>query len=243
MNRRTLIIAGSAAAVLVAAFATWWFVLKSDAPPPVALDDAVAAATSTTVASDGSAATTPTTVGTAVDIDGSWIVTSGGDSFAGYRVREELVSIGFTEAAGRTADVEATLVIADGAVTAVDVTVNMQTLESDDSRRDGRLTTQAIETSTFPTSTFSLTEPIALPSGAAAGEPFAATASGELTLHGVTRTIDLALEAQLVDGIVVVIGSTEILFEDYDIEKPTSMAVLSIEDQGVMEFQLLFVRQ
>jgi polyisoprenoid-binding protein YceI len=243
MNKRMLLIVGSvAAALLVVAVATWWFLLRSDAPPPVALDDAVAAATSSTTS--GGETTTTTATGAAADgIDGMWSVTSGADSFAGYRVAEELASIGFTEAAGRTADVEATLVIADGAVTAVDVTVNMQTLSSDDSRRDGRLRTQAIETSTFPTSTFSLTQAIPLPDGAVTGEPFAAIANGDLTLHGVTRPVEIDLEAQLVDGIVVVVGTTEVVFEDYDIEKPTAGIVLSIEDSGVMEFQLLFVQQ
>jgi polyisoprenoid-binding protein YceI len=247
-----MIIAGSVAALLVAAVATWWFVLRSDAPPPVALDDAVAAATSTSTTaapsdsgsdSEGSS-TTPTTAPADSGVEGTWIVTAGGDSFAGYRVAEELAGIGFTEAAGRTSDVDATLVIEGESVTAVDVTVNMQTLESDDSRRDGRLRSQGIETSTFPTSTFSLTQPIALPAGAASGEPFAATAVGDLTLHGVTRSVEVALEAQLVDGtVVVVVGSTEIVFGDYAIQKPTAGIVLSIEDSGVMEFQLLFARQ
>ena len=39
---------------------------------------------------------------------------------------------------------------------------------------------------------------------------------------------------------VTVTGQIEILFADYDIERPTSFVVLSIEDHGIMEFQLHF---
>lgn len=223
-------------AVALAALATWWFVLRADAPPPVALDDAIAAATSTTNGTD------PTAGSEAVVIDGRWIVAAGGDSFAGYRVQEELARIGFTEAAGRTDRVEASLTIADGAVTAVDVTVDMRTLESDDARRDGALRSQALETDDFPTASFTLTAPIELPEAAAAGEPFSLTAVGDLTLHGVTRSLDLALDAQLVGDTIVVVGSAEILFADYDIDQPVSMALLSVDDHGLMEFQLLFGR-
>jgi len=39
-----------------------------------------------------------------------------------------------------------------------------------------------------------------------------------------------------------VVGSLPIVFADYDIQKPTSFAVLSVEDNGVMEFQLHFTK-
>jgi hypothetical protein len=43
--------------------------------------------------------------------------------------------------------------------------------------------------------------------------------------------------------VVTVAGSIAIQFADYDIERPTSFAILSIEDHGVMEFQLHFRHQ
>jgi hypothetical protein len=39
------------------------------------------------------------------------------------------------------------------------------------------------------------------------------------------------------------VGSTNIAFADYDIAQPKSMAVLSIEDHGTLELQLVFARQ
>jgi polyisoprenoid-binding protein YceI len=239
-RRRFIIISAALATAVIAAAAVWWFLLRSDAPAPVSLDEAVAAATSsTTAAADAPATSREATTSDAV-IEGSWSVITGNGSFAGYRVEEELASIGFTTAAGRTADLAASLEIAGDSVTAVDVTVNMQSLESDDSRRDRAIRSQALETNAFPTASFRLTEPIALPATAAAGEPFAVTAVGDLELHGATNQIELALEAQLLDGVIAVVGSAPILFSDYGIDPPQAPILLGVDDNGLMEFQLLF---
>ena len=76
--------------------------------------------------------------------------------------------------------------------------------------------------------------------GAAAGEPVEVTAAGALTIHGVTNEVEVALEAQLVDGTAVVVGSIPIVFSDYDVEPPTAPVVVSVADEGTVEFQLLF---
>jgi polyisoprenoid-binding protein YceI len=255
-GRRLLIAGGIVAVVAVAAFAAWWFLLRSDAPDPVSLEGAVASVTSTTAGTtttdDGGVTTTTTGEGstttaapstTSADgIEGSWVLAADGRSFAGYRVREELASIGAFTAAGRSTAVAGSLEISESQATSVDVVVDMTALESDDSRRDGAMRRQALETDAFPEASFRTTAPIGLPDGAAEGDPFEVQAAGELTLHGVTREVTIPLEAQLVDGVVVVVGSLEIEFADYDIETPRAAIVLSVEDRGIMEFQLAFVR-
>lgn len=246
-RRRLLVIIGvGTIGVLLLGFGVYWFLLRSDAPDPVSLDAAVAAATSSTTLGDDTAATgsssTTSVASGPIEVEGEWVVTPVPDSFVGYRVREELARIGFTEAAGRTGELDASMVIADGAVTSVEVTVDMTTLSSDDDRRDNQMRTQALETNEYPASSFSLTQPITLPRGTTEGEEFAVTAVGELTLHGVTNPVEIDLEAELVGDTIVVVGSAGILFADYAIEQPTSMVLLSVDDQGVMEFQLLFER-
>ena len=66
------------------------------------------------------------------------------------------------------------------------------------------------------------------------------TAIGDLTIHGVTRRVAIDLQGQLTNGLVVVVGSLEIQFADYDIDTPSSGLVLSVEDHGIMELQLVF---
>jgi polyisoprenoid-binding protein YceI len=67
-----------------------------------------------------------------------------------------------------------------------------------------------------------------------------ASTSGELTLHGVTRTVTIALQAMRRGGVIAVAGSLPIVFSDYSIVKPNSFSVLTVDDHGIMELHLLF---
>ena len=72
------------------------------------------------------------------------------------------------------------------------------------------------------------------------GDPIATTAVGELTVKGITQPVQIALEAQLVDDTVVVVGSTEVVFADYGVSVPRVPIVLSSEDHGIVELQMFF---
>lgn len=180
-------------------------------------------------------------------LEGTWNVdTSIGsfadstDSFVGYRVQEQLANIGANTAVGRTPGVTGTLTIAGTKVTAVAISADMTALQSDDSHRDGQLVRGGIETATFPTATFALSSPIDLGATPTDGNEIDATATGQLTLHGVTKTVQIALKAKLSGSVIEVVGSLPIVFTDYQIQKPTSFSVLSIADSGTMELQLFF---
>ena len=128
-------------------------------------------------------------------LDGTWTVDPSigsfsdfSGSFVGYRVEEELANIGAATAVGRTPDVTGSVTFDGTTVTAVEMTADLTTLQSDNDRRDGQLRSQALETNTFPTATFTLTEPIQLDAVPADGEVVSATATGDLTLHGQTRS-------------------------------------------------------
>jgi len=99
---------------------------------------------------------------------------------------------------------------------------------------------QAIETDTYPTATFKTTQPIDLGTLPADGKTVGVNASGDFTLHGVTRSVTIALQAARQGGIIAVAGSLAILFSDYSVQKPSSFSVLSVDDHGTMELHLLF---
>lgn len=207
----------------------------SSAPAATATSSATAATTATSAATAAATSAPPAAAGFAR----SWTVDPA-SSFVGYRVVEELVGIGAATAVGRTSDVTGTLAYDGAAITAVSVTAQMSTLKSDESRRDNALRSQSLETGRYPTATFELSAPISV-GQATEGQRLATTARGNLTLHGVTRTIELPLEGQLTGGRVVVVGSTQIVFADYGISPPRAPAVLSVEDRGILELQLVFV--
>ncbi|WP_436792554.1 YceI family protein [Actinospongicola halichondriae] len=227
-------------AALIVGVGGWYFFLRDDAPDAFDIDTASGSVSETT---DGTGAGTEPD---AADdgVEGTWVVdATGGENgtSAGFRVDEELASIGSTTAVGRTEQVEGSLTIEGTTVTAVEVTVDMDSLETDDSRRDGRMRS-ALVTDEFPTSTFVLTQPIELGTLPDEGETISVTATGDLTIKDVTRSVDVALDARLVDGILVVVGSAPVVFEDYGVDKPSSAIVVSLADEGTMEFQLFFTR-
>jgi len=162
-------------------------------------------------------------------------------SFAGFRVDEVLNSIGDFTAVGRTADVSGSIELSDTALVAATVEVTMSTLRTDNSFRDGRIY-GALNTSEYPKAIFTLAEPVELPAGMADGEPFAGSAEGDLTIKGVTNRVAFDLQAQLVGDIIVAVGSSDVVFSDYGVTAPTAPVVVSVENHGIMEFQLLFTR-
>lgn len=256
MTRTRLLVGGGALAVAiiaVVAVLVWWFVIRDDSPPPVSLGEAVSTveeeATATpspspaaTATATATAAATSEPAADAPGLDGTWTLAEGRENFVGYRVEEELATIGYKEAVGRSPTIEAAITIAGGRLTGVTVTADLRDLKSDDSRRDGALRNQALESNRFPTATFELTEPVDVPEGLAAGEPISIEANGTLTLHGVTRAVTIPIEAELANGVLVVVGAIPILFADYDIAQPRSPILVSIEDNGVMELQLFLDR-
>ena len=184
---------------------------------------------------------------------GLWklVVTEGSDvlagegavSFAGFRVQEVLAGgIGENTAVGRTAAVSGYIELTDTALVTTKVIIEMGTLRTDDSHRDHHMR-ESLNTEEFPLAAFTLAEPMELPPGSFEGDPFSGSAEGDLTIKGVTNRATFDLHAQLVGDVIVVVGSSEVVFSDYGVPTPRSAAVISVEDHGVMEFQLYFMRR
>ena len=121
-------------------------------------------------------------------------------------------------------------------VSAAEFSVDMTTITSDRSMRDNRLRRDGIETDTFPTATFKLTTPVALPAGATTGAQVDVTLHGDLTLHGVTKTVDLPAKAQLNGNVIQVLGSYAFPFSDFGINAPNVGGFVTVENNGTLEF-------
>jgi polyisoprenoid-binding protein YceI len=254
---RILALAIGLAVLAAVAAGTWYLFLRAPAPSAVALG-AEPAATGTAIATAEPTETadtaTPDATATAdaaapAGLDGTWTIDASVGSFedfsgtfVGYRVQEELVGIGAATAVGRTPDVSGSLTLDGTSITEASFEANLTTLQSDSGMRDGQLGRQGLETDTYPTATFVLAEPIELGSVPAEGETIQATAVGDLTLHGVTQRVEIPVEARLAEGVVTVVGSLPIAFGDYGVTAPESMRVLSIDENGTMEFQLQFTQ-
>lgn len=201
--------------------------IEGPAPAPLALETPSSDASDT-----GAAAVDP------ADADGTWSIADG--SVVGYRVEEVL--FGQTnEAVGRTDSVTGSISIEGTTITDAEFTVDMTTVTSDETRRDDQFHGRIMETGTYSTATFSLREPIEL--GAIPAEDAERTfqATGDLTLHGVTRTVTFELSGRYSGSVVQIAGSIPITFADWNIENP-SFGPVTTEDDGMLEFALDFAK-
>lgn len=237
-RRRLLIVAAVALVlVVVAGGALWWYV-KDDAPAKVDLDHATAGVTSV----PGSQTATLPGTWTVDTTTGSFDFSKATGTFAGFRVSEQLSNIGSTTAVGRTGSVRGSMTIVGSKVTAASFQVDLRSITTDRRQRNQRVQ-QALETDRFPEATFTLTDPITLPSEAGSGREIDVDAKGRLTIHGVARVVTIPLKAKLTGQTVVVVGSIGLRFSDYGVTVPRAPIVLSVDDHGTMEMQLLLTKR
>ena len=237
MKKRRIVLTTAALVIVIGAMAAYgvWRVI-SNAPDEVSLDAAAASLETSEV------------VGQDLSTEGTWVIDSdsgsftfeeASGSFVGFRIKEELARIGKITAVGRTGEVDGELRIGAGELQSVSVSADLSTLITNDSRRD-RAARNALNVSENPIASFSMDKPVAL--SATDGSAVSLKVKGELLINGIGREAEFDLQAQLVGETVVVVGSTEVVFADYDVEVPSAVIVVSAEDHGVVEFQLLFVR-
>jgi len=206
---------------------TWVYVsfIRDDPPEELSLDDLET--------DDSTAAGAP---GGDSDVDGTWTVTTGSE--AGYRVDE--VRFGSSlETVGRTDQVSGEITIDGAEVADGSFSVDLASVETDESQRDGQFRDRIMDVATYPTADFELTEPIDLGEVPAPGEPVTVEAIGELTVHGVTNEVTFEVEAVLQDGTIAVDGDVPIVWSDYDIPNP-DFGPNDVADEGLMEFLLVF---
>ena len=209
------------------------------APKPLAL--------STPTASSG-AGVTPATA-TPASLAGTWKVAQG--SQAGYRVREQFAGQnGAHEAVARTSAVSGTLTTQETPagleVSGLQVTVRVADLQSQDqvagldvSNRD-RIVSRTLSASQYPDATFAA-QGVTVPAGLTSGSTVSLTIPGQLTVHGVTRPAQAAVQLHLNGSQVQAVGSTNFLMTDFGVDPPR-VPITVVQPQVTVEFQLVLAR-
>jgi len=222
--RRWLLIGAAVAVLLVVGGPFVYFnVIESKAPARLSL-------------SSNNAKSSSTTTGAGVPLDGTWKVAGG--SQAGYRVKEILFGQNH-EAVGRTSNVTGQITISGTTVNATTFTVDLTTVTSDEARRDRAFQGRIMDTASFPTATFTLSQPVDLGSVPASGAQRTVQARGQLTLRGTTKSVVVQLRTRYSGSLIEVSGSIPVKFADWNIPNP-SFGPADTEDNGVVEFLLHF---
>jgi len=217
--------------------------IEGSAPAPLRLATApttttVAGAATTAGGSSGSGSTVSGSTGSDVAVDGTWKVTSG--SQAGYRIKETLFGQSNT-AVGRTTAVTGSITISETTLQAGTFSVDMTKVTSDQSQRDNQFQGRIMDTSTYPTATFTLTQPVTLASLPASGVQVTETVTGNLTMHGTTKPVTFQVTAERTGTTIAVTGSIPITFANWNISNPSG-GPATTEDHGTLEFLINFAR-
>jgi polyisoprenoid-binding protein YceI len=207
--------------------------IEGDPPAKLSLSTTT---TPTTTATAGSGTGTTTKSGSAAvtPLAGTWKIGDG--STAGYRVKENLFGQDAT-AVGRTNDVTGSMTVAGTTLTKASFSVDMTTVTSDKSQRDGQFQGRIMDTSQYPTADFVLTKPINLAPVPKDGIVKQYSATGKLTLHGTTNTVTIPLNTKRTGDVIQVQGILSINFPDYNVNNPSG-GPASVGNVGQLEFVL-----
>lgn len=230
---RLVVLALVAVAVVYGAILLWTKVINKP-EDELSTDDLSAALVDTTIAT----VTTVTTDTVADGVSGVWVATS--ESTLGYRVKEVLGGVD-TEGVGRTSAVDGSITIDATMVVEGGFSVEVGSIKSDSSRRDGQFTGRIMDAATFPTASFVITRPIDFGTIPTDGQQITVEATGDLTLRGTTKTVTFPLTAEYSNGRVGVFGNIPIVFAEYGIPNPSNQFVTT-GDNGLLEFVLVFER-
>src|SRR5437899_3943840 len=154
---------------------------------------------------------------------GTWEITSG--SLVGYRVKEQFAGqTSSHEAVARTGDVAGQVTITQNGssyeMTSAKVTVQLANLASVDSvagynvrNRDG-IVQRSLSVSSYPTATFEAAN-VALPAGVESGQQVDVTVPGQLTVHGVTKSVTATLQLRVTGNTAQIAGSIAAKMTDF----------------------------
>lgn len=189
-------------------------------PPPLALPAAAAPAQASSV-------------------DRSWNLGAG--SVGGFRIRQHVLG-NSSDIVGRTNSMTGTIAVSHHQLTAATFRVDLTSIKVDD--KASPQFANSLDTRQHPDATFTLTQPITLPADLDTGATVTATATGRLTLHGVSRPVTITISGRRTGPVLEAVGSIPVTFSDWGIATPAGYGPIgSLDDHGLAEFLLVLHRQ
>jgi polyisoprenoid-binding protein YceI len=161
-----------------------------------------------------------------------------------YKARETLANIGSpTEAVGKTSQVSGSIAFTTtGAIdsSASKITIDLSTLQSDKSQRDNYIKRNSLNTDQFPDAVFvpTVVQGLSWPLPTSGQATFKLT--GNLTVHGQTSPTTWDVTATFGPQQIKGTATTTVKFEDFGMKPPSTMLVLSVEDNLTLELDFVF---
>jgi len=182
----------------------------------------------------------------AVTATGTPIPTTGLQTFqivpaqttASYSVYEDLIfqNKPNNDAIGTTHSVQGSFKIRTGAspvVAAMNITVDLSTLQSNAQRRDNYIKQNSLQTDTYPNATFVSVSTQGLPSSYSDGQTVHFQLTGNLTMHGKTNKEVFDVQGKVVGNSITGTATSTIYMTDFGIEPP-NLANIAIAQNKVV---------
>jgi polyisoprenoid-binding protein YceI len=157
---------------------------------------------------------------------------------ASYSVYENLIfqSKPNNDAIGTTHSVQGSFKIRTGAsplVAAMNITVDLRTLQSDAQRRDSFIQQNSLQTDTYPNATFVSVSTQDLPSSYSDGQTVHFQLTGNLTMHGKTNKEVFDVQGKVVGNTITGTATSTIYMTDFGIQPP-NLANIAIAQNKVV---------
>jgi polyisoprenoid-binding protein YceI len=167
------------------------------------------------------------------------LVLDASTSQARYHAQEQLVGRNLpSEAVGTSSAVSGSIVLnPDGSVASdqSQIKVDLSKLSSDESRRDNFIKGSTLQTSKYPTATFTPRQVQDLPTPLPTSGQATFQLLGDLTVHGVTKPVTWQVTAQFDPSSVSGSATTNVNISDFGMTPPKAGPVLSIQDALTLE--------
>ena len=123
------------------------------------------------------------------------------------------------------------------------IVIDVRTLKSDQSRRDGFLQRRTLETEKYPTVELVPTEVRGFSGKLPASGDVTFQLLGDLTVHGVTRPTVWNVKARQEGQDIVGNATTAFTFKDINLDQPKVPVVLSVADTIKLEYDFKVTKQ
>jgi polyisoprenoid-binding protein YceI len=164
---------------------------------------------------------------------------------ARYKVQEQLAGIDFpSQAVGTTESVTGMLIVnPDGSFGAGSkLTVDLRTLTSDQSMRDGFIQGQTLQTEKFPNLDLVPKRATGLASPLPTGQQSGFRLVTDMTMHGVTKEVTWTIVSTFANDAIAGRATTAVDFATFNLTKPSLARLLSVDDKIELEVEFRFKR-
>ena len=231
MSIRTIAIgSGLLVAAVVAGITFWYFTVREDAKlateaPAIPAD----------LVRDGEPA--------AIDGVVTYRIISD-ESEAAYFADEQLASLSLPSTAkGATNEIDGVFYLTeDGFALAREpvstITIDLRSLKSNEGRRDTRVQ-QALETSTYPTATFTISSVAGFDDSIPDGEEQVLALGGVLDIHGVQKQVTWDVRARRRANVITALATITFRFDDFGIRPPSFAGFVQVGDDVTLQLQFV----